>query len=74
MNSDLNFKCPQCGHERFEVTPERHVEGSLAGAICAACSRELTDDDIKAQALEIATAKMQGVLSAAFGDAFKLPG
>ncbi len=72
-SSTFNFKCPQCGEQVFKFDAKPTAVDEAGGGSCVRCSHVLTNDEIERQALEIATAKMQGVLSAALGDAFKLP-
>jgi transcription elongation factor Elf1 len=54
MNENIKFTCATCGGGEFK--PVRGVKSwkDFIGASCANCGRELTEDDIKAQALKIA--------------------
>lgn len=75
MNSDsasrIGIKCPQCGEKTFKFESEPNVESGAAGGICSGCGHVLTDDDIRAQALEVAKAQLKSSLVSAFGKAFK---
>lgn len=43
------FSCAHCGSQEFNVTSKAQGDDDLAGAICANCGAELTEDDIRTQ-------------------------
>ena len=69
--SRLGIKCPQCGEKTFKFDSESNVDSGAAGGTCISCGHVLTEDDIRAQAIEVAKAQLQSSLSSAFGKAFK---
>ena len=58
MPDVIKFRCPKCGSEsgllRVTADPDDpNAKDKLAGAVCASCRHPVSDEDIKAQALDI---------------------
>lgn len=60
-DSTIRFSCPSCGNQSFKLGAEPRSISEFNGAICANCCHALTEDDIKARAIEIAR---EGLLKA----------
>ena len=55
MEQELILQCPECGGEDFELPANLDVEkNGYAGVVCRGCDRPLTDDDVAAQANQVA--------------------
>jgi len=62
--SNINFKCPKCGHSTFTSKAKVNRYEDFLGSICANCGHKITDDNIKEYAISIARDKINKSLKA----------
>lgn len=59
-----SVKCPSCGGTTFRAHEgEIKSLADFTGATCANCGREITEQDVKDQAADLARAIMRGALN-----------
>ena len=51
---DIKIACPECGSERIKTSAEIHSLDDLVGGTCDECGREISKDDVIAQARKFA--------------------
>ena len=54
MSDVVPFVCKRCGSQTFKTESEPKTYEDFLGAVCAKCGAVVTDEDTKAQAVEIA--------------------
>ncbi len=62
MSDIIDIPCPKCGNKTFRATAQPEGIDDLKGAVCTNCGYAITEDDIKAQAVDIATSRIQDML------------
>ncbi|WP_412479893.1 ECs_2282 family putative zinc-binding protein [Azonexus sp. IMCC34839] len=65
------IECPQCGNKTFKLSAEKHAKGEFDGAVCIDCGRVISEDDIRAKAIDVAENEIRSMASRILGDVFK---
>jgi transcription elongation factor Elf1 len=59
----LRFKCLSCGGTVFSVSGELKTYEDFVGASCVACGHNITDEEIKWQATDIALERLMEAIN-----------
>jgi DNA-directed RNA polymerase subunit RPC12/RpoP len=61
MDKVIPFACPECDHGILKSASEPRPDGDLPDTICSNCGHAITEDEIRAQALEIMDAEIRKI-------------